>query len=291
MSMWARAILFGTAGLVLVSATAWAAPQTGDQQKCINKINKDGDKVHEAQGGDNRACVKDFGKGTLGVLTGEMCLTADRKGKIAKNQAKTTGQATDFCGGSGSPGFGYTGAANVNTVTRQAEIDLMHKLFGNPVDGGLFACDPNVNQCVCQRNAINRIEKLMSVMPRIFVKCKKAALKLNDTPFPTGAASAADLQTCLDDPGTPESVAADSGTQIQQVVDLLTGTLTDDCDATSVTTVSFSGPACNGKSGTAARYCIVALVRCRVCLMINAEDGLSANCDLFDNAAADASCP
>jgi hypothetical protein len=283
-----RAALLGMAGIFVVSGTAWALPQTTAQQKCINKINKDGDKVHEAQGGDNRACVKSFGKGSL-MTSGEACLVADTKGKNAKTTGKTLAAEMSFCTGGGTPDFGYTSAANVNTVARQAELDLMHDLFGNPVV--LFACNPDVNQCLCQRNMINRIEKLMAVMPRIFAKCKKAALKLNDDPFPTGAASAADLQTCWEDAGTPQSVAADSGMQIGQVVILLDNTLTSDCDATSVTNVSFPGPECNGLTGATAEACIVARVRCRTCLMINAEDGLSSDCDKFDNGSADVSCP
>jgi hypothetical protein len=283
-----RAALLGVAGMVVVSGTAWALPQTTAQQKCIDKINQNGDKVHEAQGGNNRACVKSFGKGSL-MTTAEACMTADTKGKVAKTQGKTTATEMKFCGGSGLPDFGFTSAANVNSVADQAELDLMHDLFGTPIDNGLFKCDPNTNQCLCQRNAINRIEKLMSVMPRIFALCKKAYLTSVFMPAP--AASAADLQRCWEDAGMSQSVAADSGTQIAQVVTLLNGTLTSDCDATSVTAASFTGPKCNGLSGTAAQDCINALVRCRTCVMINAEDGLSSNCDLFDNGAADASCP
>jgi len=283
-----RAALLGMAGMFVVSGTAWAVPQTTAQQKCIDKINQNGDKVHEAQGGNNRACVKSFGKGSL-TGTAEACMTGDVKGKVAKTKAKTIATEMKFCGGAGVPDFGFTSAANVNSVADQAELDLMHDLFGTPIDPGLFPCNPDTNQCLCQRNAINRIEKLMAVMPRIFAACKKAYLTSVFLPAP--AASAADLQRCWEDNTFMPSVASDSGTQIAQVVTLLNNTLASDCDATSVTALSFTGPKCNGLSGTAAQNCINALVRCRTCVMINAEDGLSSNCDMFDNGAADASCP
>jgi hypothetical protein len=221
-----------------------------------------------------------------------VCLTADRKGKINKREMKVLDFESKFCAGAGVPDFAYTSGTSVITVAEQAEIDVMHDLFGNPVDNGLFPCDPSVNQCLCRRNMINRIEKLMAKMPRVFAKCKKAALKLNDDPYPTGAASAAELQTCLDNNTNmvPQSLAADPGGQMAEVVALLTTTLQDQCEDTGVTGVSFPG-VCNGLTGNTARDCIVRLARCRTCLMINAMDGLSADCDDFDNGAADTTCP
>jgi hypothetical protein len=57
-----RMVLTATAAMLVASGTAWGTPQTTEQQKCINKVNEAGNKLHEAQGADHRACVKDFGK-------------------------------------------------------------------------------------------------------------------------------------------------------------------------------------------------------------------------------------
>jgi hypothetical protein len=280
------------AGVTLWAAgAAWGVPQTKDQQKCITKVNRAGLKVHEMQAGANRACVKDFGRGGLEQPTAELCLTDDPKGKVLKAQGKTTAAANKFCVGAGVPDFGYSGDANVNTQTKQAEIDLMHDLFGNPVDPGLFTCDPATDECLCQRNMINRIEEVMKVIPRVFLRCKKVGLKEGADDFPNGIASVAELQQCFDDPGLINSVATDPGGQIAEVVEFFTNALNDECEATGVTAVAFPGPACPGLSGIPARDCLIALARCRTCLMINAIDGLSSDCDTFDNAAADVSCP
>ena len=50
------------ASALLPVAAAWADPQTKDQQKCINKMNKDGIKVQAAQGKENVECVKAQGQ-------------------------------------------------------------------------------------------------------------------------------------------------------------------------------------------------------------------------------------
>lgn len=278
------------AGTLFAAGSASAAPQSKAQQKCITKLNARGMKIHEAQGGNNRKCVKDFSQDKLTTPTAEACIAADIKGKVAKQSSIAVQQEADFCVGPGLPDFAYTSALVVSSQAEQVEVDLMHDLFGNPIDGGLFKCDPFVNQCFCQRFMITSIEKLMKVIGRVFLKCKKAALKEGKSPFLFGAASAGDVQSCLDDAAVAESVAADTGGQILKVVNFLTGTLSDKCESTGVTNVAFSGPACNGLSGTPARDCIVRVVRCRMCLMINAIDGLGADCDAFDDGSTNASC-
>jgi hypothetical protein len=286
----ARAVALALTGTLLTAGAAWGVPQSKAQQKCITKLNARGMKIHEAQGGNNRKCVKDFSQNKLTTPTGEDCIAADIKGKVAKQSNIAAQQEAKFCVGPGVPDFAYTSALVVSSQGEKAEIDLMHDLFGDPIDGGLFKCDPQVNECFCQRFMITSIEKLMKVIGRVFLKCKKAALKEGKSPFLVGAASAAEVQACLDDAGTAESVAADTGGQILKVFNFLTGTLNDKCEGTGVTNVAFSGPACNGLSGNAARDCIVRVVRCRMCLLINAMDGLSADCDAFDDGAANASC-
>src|SRR5262245_31598277 len=72
-----------------------AAPQTGDQQGCINDVNKYGVRVAKSQ---NRAavdCVKNAGRGLtfrLGIppqtQTAQVCLTNDVGGRVAKDTAK-----------------------------------------------------------------------------------------------------------------------------------------------------------------------------------------------------------
>jgi hypothetical protein len=273
------------AGL-LPCASAMAQVQTSDQQKCINKINKDGIKVEAAQGKENVECIKRANNDELNLAGGEAeaCLTADARGKVQKKQDKTTADDAKFC--TTAPDFGHTGGANVNAAAQQAELDLIHDMFGPaPIDNGLFSKNPNVNEAVCQRNVVDRVEKLIQSMGREFVKCKKNALKVGKDPFPTGADSADDLEVCVDDPGAPNSVAADSKGKLALRKDNLLTAITDQCEVTNVSATSFPG-ACNGNTGANLQACLIDLVECRFCKMVNDMDGINVNCGVFAGTTA-----
>ena len=287
--MTGRVILSGLVSVcaALLVQSANAQVQTSDQQKCINKMNKDGIKVEAAQGKENDECVKRKSNNELGdslMGTGaEDCLTADERGKVLGRQNKTTTDASVFCTPP-LPNFGFVSAGTVNAVAKQAELDLIHDVFGPaPVDAGLFASDPNVNEAVCQRNAIDRVEKLIQSMGREYVKCKKNALKVGKEPFPLGADAPENLQHCVSDMGAPNSVAADTKGKLAKRKSNLLDTITNQCDATSVSTTSFPG-ACNGMSGATLQGCLIDLAECRFCKMVNAMDGIATDCNAFSGS-------
>lgn len=276
-------VLFGT-------AAAWAQVQSPNQQKCINAMNKNGSKLNDAQCIDNRACIKDHGQERLGAMTAEACLTADRLGKIAKREGKTSAHETAFCTGTippTVPDFAKTDSNTVNAAAVASSIDMLHDIFGNPVDGGLAVCSLAPEECYCQRFMSKWIHKLHSTMPRIFRKCKKAALKVGKDPFFNGAMSAADIEDCWDDPSILISVAANPNNQIGKITANLSAEYQTLCVDQGVDTTVF--PGCPG-GGSASLDCVVDRVECRTCLMVNAMDNLAIDCDTFDNGAADSSC-
>jgi hypothetical protein len=282
-------------GALLACAPAWAAPQSNNQQKCINKMNKDGIKVEAQQGKENVECVKRKNNDELGSsLSGaqaEICITADAKSKVFKKKGKTTADDGKFCQAPNVPDFGYTGSANVNSEAQQAELDLIHDVFGSPIDSGLYSKNPNVFEAVCQRNVIDRVEKLIQTMGREFVKCKKNALKVAKLPYLTGAASASDLNACVDDALTPNSVQADTKGKIAKRYQNLLDAIVKQCETVSpVSDHSFPG-VCNGLTNTNLQSCLNERARCRFCLMANAMDGLTVDCDAFDDGVSNTSCP
>jgi hypothetical protein len=282
------AVMVGFFSLLLRTEVS-AVPQTKDQQKCINKINKDGIKVQAAQGKENTECVKRKNNDELpGASDAERCLTADPRGKVALRKTKTLADEAKFCTGVGVPEFGYTSAANVNQVAVQAELDLIHDVFGGPpVDDGLYSRNPFVFEAVCQRNVVNRVEKLIQTMGREFVKCKKNALALRKQPFLNGAAEGSDLEVCVDDPTVPNSVAADSKGKIAKRQQNLLGTITNQCDPANLTRHPFPG-ACDLLQGAALQACLIDLTRCHFCQMINSMDGIGVDCGLFAGPASPA---
>src|SRR5262245_14539219 len=127
------------AGLVATPGQGRAAPQTSDQQRCINDMNKYGVRVAKSQNKADASCLQNAARGLtfrLGVppqaQTAQACLTNDVGGKVAKDTAKLEDREVKSCLESPEqlPGFGYTSAAAVDTAARGAGLGIVGGLFG-----------------------------------------------------------------------------------------------------------------------------------------------------------------
>jgi len=268
-----------TVGLLLSASGAFAQQQSMNQQKCLNMLNKDGSLVAKEQGKANSACLKGAGMGTL-PSTAQSCLTADANGKVQTKQNKTVSNATKFCGT--PPSFGFTSAATVNGAAVQAEVDLVADIFGANLDTAVVSCSTSKAGCQCQQKVLGDVEKLADKKLAEFIKCKKTALK-------NGATSATSLRNCVNNAGTPGSIAADTKGMLQKALKTVNTGIDKKCDMPGVTSGKFPGD-CSSFSGSALGGCLDILVECRVCQMLNEMDGLFVNCDLFDDGVANGSC-
>src|SRR5581483_9285021 len=207
--------------LFLTSASsALAQAQSTAQQKCLNAINKDGTLVAKAQGKANVNCLKGAGKGML-TGTAQACLTADPKAKVQTKKDKTTADQTKFC--ALAPGFGFTGAASVNNGAVQAELDVVSDIFGPNLDPAVISCSSSKAGCLCQQKVLGDVEKLADKKLLEFLKCKKATLK-------AGASSVGALRDCVNDDGTPGSIAADTKGMLAKAVKAVNGDIAKKCD-------------------------------------------------------------
>jgi hypothetical protein len=265
--------------LFLVGASGAFGQQSKGQQKCLNKLNKDGAVVAKEQGKGDIGCLKDAGTGKL-TDSAQSCLTADAKGKVQKKKSKTTADDAASCGT--LPTFGYTGAVTTNASAVQGELNLAADIFGANLDAAVLTCKPIKAGCRCQQAVLGNVETLVGTKLAEFVTCKKTALK-------GGATSAAALSACVDAAGTPGSIAADTKGKILKAVTKLNASIGKSCDTPGVTAGAFPGT-CTGTTGTALGSCLDARVECRVCQTINQIDGLFVDCDLFDDGVANASC-
>jgi len=272
--------------LALFASVASALPQGKDQIKCINKINKDAIKVQAAQGKANAACVKDFVKGSLsGPNAADNCVLDDPKDKVEKKQQKIISDENKKCLPAQLPDFGYTSGMTAGTVAYQVEVDLIRDVFGNPVDGGLFICDTHPDECLCQRQTIDRVEKLFRAMSKLWVKCKKAALAIGKDPFSAGAADISELQQCVTNGAIPLSVQADTKGKQAAGETQLGDTIAQFC--TPGGNEEFPG-VCTGLSGAALVTCLRDQVECRFCKMVNGVDAATIDCAAWSGSA---SCP
>jgi cysteine-rich repeat protein len=268
----ARGAVFSGLLALLVAGAAEAQVQTSAQQGCINTLNKSGQKVAQTQGKDNSACIKDAGLGKLPMgMTAEQCLTADRKGKVAKATGKTTDGQLKKC--TENPDFAFTNADTVNDAGVQQEIALAHDVFNDPITSAI-STDPTTANC--QSGVSKSYEKYTATVLKEFNSCKKTGLKDGTV------TSNANLEDCL---------GADPKQKISGAAGKLTDTVTKSCDGVSLGS-SFPGE-CSGAAGSAASLgaCIADAADCRACLVMRQMDGLNLECDAYDNGVLDGSCP
>jgi hypothetical protein len=253
------------AGVLLLVASAARAdlPLNDDEVKCVNALNKRGSKVGKAQNKQNRACVKDAGKGK--IPASDACLESDPKGKVGKARQKTTDDFAKKCGD--VPDVGPNDANAVNDAFEDQARELARDVFGD-LGTSVIDCDADKNGCKCQDAVVKNAGKIFDTKAKEFVKCKKDAGK-------AGIAAAADIANCV----TPGGIAADAKGKIAKKVGKLGDDIAKKCSTVPATNAF---PAqCAGLGGNALRDCIDALIECRVCLAINAADNLSVNCGTF----------
>ena len=275
----------GALALVLLSAAVAAAQLNGDEQKCVNALNKDAAKLAKAQGKENAACLKSAGKGKLPPgQSADACLLADAKGKVAGVQGRIAADHAALCTVD-PPSFGLpsgTVAAIVAAVPRDQSLGLLADVFGASLTTAALDCDVDPDGCACQSAVAKSYEKLAATAFKTFTQCKKAALK-------DGALSAEALEDCVDEDSTVGSIAADSKGKLAKRLAKLNDAITAKC--TGVSTATALPGACAGRSGNALGECVAERVQCRVCLTLNLIDGLAVDCDDFDDGQLNVSCP
>src|SRR5690349_12033884 len=126
-SVRAPVVWAGLLAALWIAGEAWAAPQSTDQQRCLNNLTKSAADVVKQQGKTNWHCVRDAGSGRtdkLGdpgdTLTAQACLTNDAGDKVAKKAQRTSDHDLRDCQGADTPGFAYEGAAAINAAASTA---------------------------------------------------------------------------------------------------------------------------------------------------------------------------
>ena len=234
-------------------------------QKCVNGANKKGTAVAAAQGKLNQSCLKAAAAGSVSMST---CIVDDVGLKVQKPETKVTDTVASLC--VSPPSFAFTDAPAVNTAARTAGREVAHDLFGAGLAVISATADPAGS--ACQTAILKASLKILGTKAKAFLKCKKEGLAAKLLPR---IISAADLLRCFDnvEAGTADAVAT------------LTATAAKKC---SGVTLGTAFPPASAAADFATF--VHARLECRTCLMFNAMDGLSENCDLFDDATANSSC-
>jgi cysteine-rich repeat protein len=276
------------------SEDAAARVQTPDQRKCIVELNKRLRNVAKSQGKENSRCVKDGGWRNTRMLgpsgTIEGCLTADQNFRVAAAKRKTIERGAVRC----EPPLPEFAASDPNTLNEAAvehELGLIHDIFNDDLDGRLVRRDltdpesPSSVTAQCQSELAKKVQKCLETQLKEFRRCKELGLNHRtkpgqlypgaDTPFN----DAGDVQGCM---GFDRKfkIGRHCGTK-------LAGNVQAWCGSVDLG-LAFPG-ACFDAVDLAT--CLGRLAECRFCLMVNQADALTQDCDLFDDDAANDSCP
>jgi len=260
-------------------------PLSKGDQKCVNEINKNVEKVAKALNGDINKCIKE---GSQGKLSGtiEECITSDPKGKVSKATGKLTSKVGQKC--LVPPAFPAVDPSQTSAMNARAllkDTTLVHKIFGSNLDDpntAILSFETDKENAKCQQAVYKQAAKCQSAKLKSFNACKKDGLKGKvGSPF----TSSQELQnTCMGTgsgsiPDGKGKIAKDCGTK-------LSGTISKKCLQVDL----FAG--CAGVSnGAELAACIDQLVECEVCKLLNDIDGLSRDCDQFDDGLINGSCP
>jgi PKD repeat protein len=252
-------------------------------EKCVNSINKGAQKIAAAQGGANIVCIKEGAKGLLAPETIEECITSDPKGKVGKAIRKLTKKIDKDCA-SYDPIFPTVDPNDVAAITQRTiekELSLIHSIFGSDLDEVIVSAETNKQGQGCQFAVAKAAQKCQDRKWKEYNTCKKNKLKGKRT---TRAESAGQLQDeCL---GTGAGSIPDSKHKILKAcVTKINATIDSKCASTG-NDVLF--PNCAGQDLGA---CIDQMIECEVCLALNELDGLTRDCDEFDDGVVNGSCP
>jgi len=292
--------------LLVASATAGAQVQDAAQQKCSSIADLNADLVAWAQAGEINLCFRDAAKGALGNPAAlQACISADAKGKVAKKSAVAIGKELKSCSPANLPGFAvpdlagpyvapptagafdaalhevYAEATSATAV--KSEKTLLVDVFGNPVDDAVLLLSESATGAKCQAEITKTLLKCERTKRKEYNTCEKSALK-------SGLGSEALLETtCLTTAGDPASGQPDpKGKIVKQCESKIASVLEKKCFSQNLAAL-FPGE-CSDAGAAGFPGCVVDRIDCRLCQQLNEFNGLSRDCDLFDDGVDNDSC-
>jgi hypothetical protein len=204
--------------------------------------------------------VRDAGRGRLGSLSADDCLTADRKQTVAKARQKTDVAEASSC--TSAPAFGPADATTVNQAAVSGAMALVHDVLGADLDATVISQETDRAGARCQQAVSLSLTKCLAERAKELGRCTQSALK-------AGAGSAADLLPCI---------GADPGGRIARRCD---GRMAKDvatrCAAHGVA-LSVAFPPCTSDDAQAVAGCLSEAARARACAIIDGAATLGASC-------------
>lgn len=288
--------LVATLLAVLLTAPAWAGPQSSDQQNCLNQLTKAGVDVVKTQGKTTWACVRNAGYGKVeklgdpgDTLTAQACLTNDVGGKVAQRQQRTADRDLQHCQAEGAPDFAYAGAAAINAAASAAPRAIVASVFGGDLDAALVSADADPNGAKCQQEVLRGANRILDTMWRVARTSVQNGLKGKSRR--AGAASDLPAHTAGNLVGEVLVQSMDDlQGKIQKEVDRLASKASSRCTtATTALPTLFPGT-CASATVDALVACVAGVARGDYYASVAGTYATAIACDLTDDGVHDASC-
>ncbi|MBC8293229.1 MAG: lamin tail domain-containing protein [Proteobacteria bacterium] len=260
-------------------------PPTRGQQSCMNSLGKDLTKVASDTGKDIGACIKDHARGRLGSLSLAECLVADRKNRIAKSKAKSLKDFNKRCTRSDSGGlpthpfFGVTNVESFNLAATRQVLNRLQDLVGPEPDTAMVTEVDDRIASRCQLAVVGTATKCADTFLKVFNKCEKSGLKYGNIQNSTA------IGACI---------GSDPRGKIAKVCDPASGKVLKDITKKCVNpgiSLASAFPGCAAATASDLAACVNSSVQCRACRGISMATAAIIDCDLFDDGAANGSCP
>jgi glucose/arabinose dehydrogenase len=245
-------------------------------RKCILGLNDQFAKIAKKRAAQLAKCLAN---GAAGKLTGtiEACVAA-ADAKVDKAVAKATAFAADKC--ALVPPFGPTDATAVADGAKAGEAALQHAVLGADLDLAIVLRSADMDAATCQGKVVAQLSRCHARRVKEFDRCKEAGLRDGSVK------SAATLADCLDaDPNGKVAASCDDATG-----GLATKVVPKACTAKAVN-LATAFPGCAEADGALFAACAERAGRCAACSALSQADALGADCDDYDDGAANASCP
>jgi hypothetical protein len=253
-----------TTGLITMEAADVGLEKA--EQKCVVKINGAASKVVKTSTGETCKCLKTAAASLPGLISTASCNGQDPNNKVQNAKDKVGSLAASLC--VPPPAFGFSAGAGV-----AAEAEAIAAI------DNLLGAGPTVNtsdDAKCLLSVKKAYAKALVTHLKEFTRCKKGRLKVGDI------AVADDLGDCI---------GLDPKGKITNSLNKLNTTIGNACPIPTVTIATLFPGDCSGATDQATLFqCLDERLRCRCCRAAAAMDGLSVDCDKFDNGASDASC-
>jgi uncharacterized repeat protein (TIGR03806 family) len=266
--------------------------QSSAQRSCIQSMNSGSAEVAKKRLKANVECVKYAGLGRLGTLDGvppgnptlAACFAQGLPRRIQTAIGLLDSRERKRCRAPGHPeqipDFGYTSAATATAAGLSAAAGLTSTLFGDDPDAAIVTTAANPVGAQCQQRIAEKTQLLFDQIWKRANDGKKRSLRgLLGSPARTGEDLADQVLRYV----------RDDDRRIPTAVNGIAAEIVRSCQGQALAAL-FPGDCALG-DGSALAACMGDQARCHFCRQIETADGLTIDCDDFDNDADDGSCP